>query len=511
MQKATPVKCSFFYVGLRLQNFLLKPSLHHIVFLFLGLCYLTFPNNNAAIDSWYYAACVKHGEELINSHHLLYNIIGKGWYSVLLMFNPACHALQALNSMNAIAGTACLFICFATLKQLGTEKNSAFLLTLIAGASYGFMRFTTDAETYILPLFLSLASTYYLAKGLTLRNSLISGLLACCAILVHELHIWWALAILVFLCRQKPFKWQLVLCYSLPFLLTPIAYLIAYQSLHHPSYTFYQFILGEYGKSNASLSLSLAGALLTIVNAIRSFVQIHGQFLHLFKHYGLYLVLPVVIAIAFALKGFIALKRIGIGIRSNSALSFSGLFLMAFLLHLMFAFLSSGNAEFMVMLPFLFILYAGSRYTQINLIALKLFFCALFIWNLTLGILPHSLLIIEKADTQTRFEKQHPSAVFLWANKPLVENVMTYQMGFSYHGTYIKPQLDLTHTIDSFLIAGKRVYTDMNNNRTRFSREALLRNWDATEIVNTYQLIPLDSFNTIYGKNYVLEIVKKPN
>lgn len=477
----------------------------------MGCCYLVFQNHNAAIDSWYYAACVKHGEELLNSHHLLYNVIGRGWYNLLTLFDPTCQAINALNAMNAIAGTACLFVLFAILKRMGTEITAAFILTLMAGACFGFIRFTTDAETYILPLLLSLASTYYLAKGLSNRHVLASAILAAFAILIHELHVWWGVAGFVFLCLTGPFNWRLIVCYTIPFLLVPAVYLLAYQSLGANEYSFTQFILGEYGKHNASIAISLPGLVLTIVNAIRSFVQLHGQIAFFFKHYAFYLIIPCAIVIGFGINFCIALRKNGIGVKHATPQPYSKLFLMAFVFHLLFAFLSSGNAEFMVMFPFLAMLYISTRYSHFNLKALKYLFCVIFIWNLTVGVIPHSLLNIERVDKQVEFQSKHTSSAFLWTNKPLVENVMTYQKGFNYHNHYIKPSPDAVNTIDSLLDKGQRIYTDMTDNKTGINRKTIMSTFDLKEILKPYQLLPVDSFNNIYGKNYISEIVKKAN
>ena len=37
-----------------------------------GLC-LLLPTSNSTPDAWYYAACVRHGHELLLPYHLLYN------------------------------------------------------------------------------------------------------------------------------------------------------------------------------------------------------------------------------------------------------------------------------------------------------------------------------------------------------------------------------------------------------------------------------------------------------
>src|SRR6185369_4699649 len=105
--------------------------------------------------------CVKYHQELLNSNHLLYNYFGTYWFYLLKSVNPNIEAIVALNLMNAFAATVCLFLLYACLLKLKNEKGTAFWLSLFCGVSFGFMRYATDAETYILPLMFSLTATYF--------------------------------------------------------------------------------------------------------------------------------------------------------------------------------------------------------------------------------------------------------------------------------------------------------------------------------------------------------------
>jgi hypothetical protein len=474
-------------------------------FLIPGLVYLLFPTQNANIDSWYYAACVKHNHELINSHHLLYNLIGRGWYVLLKFFNADLEAFQALNRMNAIAATLCLLIFYQILLLLGKERKSALWLSLLCGVSFGFMRYSTDAETYILPLLFSLVSTYFFLKESMKYNLLWSALFSVIAILIHQLHICWAFAMVLSLVFTKPFSLRSFLTFSIPLLLIPLVYYIAYLQ-SGTLFSFWQFIIGEYGKGNASLDVSIKSLGLTLINLVRSFIQVHGQIADLFLNY------PVLYSLIFI--GLLTLKvclfktgklKNSINRRAEKN-RFSSLFFLAFIIHLIFAFLSSGNAEFMVMLPFLLVLYLASKYSFSNFSVLALTIL-IFAWNMTTAIIPARILDLNRVDRQVEFTLRHPEAYFVWKHKPLVENIITYKKGFGNNSRFIRLNSGNIDLIDSLVKTKAAVYTDYCNPVTAFSREAFLT--ENGYLLGHFQLTEKNTWENIYGENHIYLISKK--
>jgi hypothetical protein len=258
----------------------LKFKIPYLCFLGLGILYLLLPTQNAYIDSWYYGACVKYKQHLIHSHHLLYNLAGSLWHQFLQFFNPGIEAIHSLNYLNALAATGSLFVLFHILLMLDLTPRQAQWLTLFCGVSFGFMRYATDAETYILPLFFSLASTYFFFRNRK-YDLLFSALFAALAILIHQLHLWWALAMFISLLIRRPFNTKQLFFFTLPFLLVPAIYYLAYLQQDDFS-SFTTFISGEYHKGNAGIDPSPKSLLLTFINFIRSFTQVHGQVADIF-------------------------------------------------------------------------------------------------------------------------------------------------------------------------------------------------------------------------------------
>lgn len=478
----------------------MKKNYEYIAFILLGTVFICIPNQNANIDSWYYAACVKHGFNLINSHHLLFNFWGSLFHKFLSFFSSKVTAIESLNLLNAISATLTLFVLNQLLKILGQNKEAALLLSLSAGVCFGFMRFATDAETYILPILFSLLATYYYFQA---KRSLFIGLSAffsVVAVCTHQLHIWWTLAIYIGVLLNKDYSKNNRIFYSLILFSGVIVYFLVYYFSSKNS-TFLNFILGEYNQGNAGIDLSLKALILTLINSFRTVFQVHG----LIYHFALKHLLGslIIIFLEIFIIGIIASKRkhLFIFIRQTENISSKYIFVIAIIFHLAFAFLSSGNAEFMAMLPILFVLYLGTSFKiQANKIAF-LIPLVIFIWNLNFGLIPSRFENTNHANTQTNFTQNHKKDYFIWSNKPLVENILTYQNGF--YETYNFTKID---SIPALLARDIKIFTDLKNEQTHFSREAILNNELKLKTLNEFNLIKVDSFMNLYGTNYIYQI-----
>lgn len=481
-----------------------KWNRYYIAFLTLGLVYLFLPTHNANIDSWYYAACVKHNTELWNSHHLLYNGFGRLWYLILQFFYPKIEAIAALNIMNSIAALVCLFVLKACLIKLNTEKQTAFWLTLLCGVSFGFMRFATDAETYILPLLFSLIATYYFINFTNWKQLILASFFSCLAILFHQLHIWWGLAFIISLLLQKPLNIKNILRFSSVFILVPIMYFFIFK-IAFSNITFLQFITGEYSKGNAGLEFSFKNILFTAINFFRSFMQIHGNILDFIPSDILFVLLLTIMVLLFY---YLILKLKPWKTVLKTTNPYKLLFVLAFTPHIIFAFLSSANAEFMVMLPLLFILYLGCSFQFTNLRFLKIIVFVLFIWNLGFGILPQRFLILNKMNQQVEITLNHPEAYFLWQNKPLVENIITYKKGFNLHHHYIDTRNEKFHlSVDSLIEANQSVFMDDLVNPLGRRADFYSDKYELN--LKNYELKVITSYKSFYGNNEIYLITKK--
>jgi hypothetical protein len=428
---------------------------------------------------------------------------------------PSIEAISALNAMNALAASFSLFFAYKIFKQLDASDLTASIFVFFCGASFGFFRFATDAETYILPILFSLISTHFFIKKSTPFNLFFSALFSVLAVLTHQLHIWWTLALLIYLIKNQSYTLQSKIIYSLTLCLIPLSYYLAY--LFSPfNGNFFEFILGEYNKGNASIDISFLSLKLSFINFIRTFIQIHGNILFIFKSYPIICTAVTLICIGIVSIALKSLKNTSqfngvskkLGFFPKLKPQFHSLFLLASVFHFVFAFLSSGNAEFMAMLPFVLCFLIASQYQMVKFNFNLLLALLLFVWNLSFGILSHSILDIKKVNNQVEFIVNHPNAIFISDNKNLIENQLTYQYGFMN-----RPNLNKTNITPSemneLLQKDFKIYTDVSLQKGPISRKELLTTNSLVEELKDFQLQKVDSFDNIYGKNFIRMILPK--
>ena len=155
----------------------------------------------------------------------------------------------------------------------------------------------------------------------------------------------------------------------------------------------------------------------------------------------------------------------------------------------------------MAMLPFLFVAYITVAYNfQCNKNAF-LIPVVIFIWNIYFGLIPLRFENINKISTQVNYTRTLKNDYFLWSNKPLIENKLTYETGF-----YKQYNFTTLDSINVLLKEGKIVYTDLSNTKTAFSRESMLNSDLKTRAIDRCALVKVDSFENLYGKNYIYKI-----
>ena len=190
-----------------------------LIIIFIGIVYVMFPSINNTNDSYMYASDVREGIDLFYPHHLLYNAFNYLWTQ---LFNINV-TLKFLCFSNSIFAVGCL-LCFRKilLKQLSQLDISYYIL--LVSSCWGFMRYATDSETYIIPLFFSLlASCYSLYK----KSFFITSLLAGIACLFHQIHFFWWLG-LGLLAFYESDRLKNILLYIGGALIVPITYILVY-------------------------------------------------------------------------------------------------------------------------------------------------------------------------------------------------------------------------------------------------------------------------------------------
>jgi hypothetical protein len=148
----------------------------------LALLYFAFPTRQYYWDGLSFSIDIEHAPDwraLFNVHHLLYDLIGYGEYSLA---GRVVRALYLLQWTDCAAGGLLVWLAYRLFRSLGAPSSNSAACAVILGAAATFWKFTTDVDSYIL------ANLFLVAAYLTTRRSLLAGaLLYVCAMTMHQL------------------------------------------------------------------------------------------------------------------------------------------------------------------------------------------------------------------------------------------------------------------------------------------------------------------------------------
>ncbi len=468
-------------------------SLFPLVF-FGGLYLLLFSTNNSC-DGLSYAADIRQGVDIFYPHHLLYNALG---YVIarLLFIN---HTLSLLCVMNALAAAGCLFLTRQILKTFLSEKISTACLWAL-GACWGFMRFATEAETYIIPLVFSLWGSLAWIRG---KNPFFVSLLAALACLFHQIHFFWWLGLGIGMIISSPKDKDIckgVLLYLLGSLIVPVVYLTVWMAVPQEASSFFHYVFHDYFYVDA-VGFSLKQALfLTPVNFVRTFFQVHGYIPSLLARYPFLAIGIIITLICFVLEIKVVTKKM----RSVKTVEvteisvpagFASMHLLIALLQLFFAFLSNGNAEFMVMIPFALLLFvAASRFsTRLSACGIMLAAIGMGAWNICLGLIPYHFMDIQPFSAIEKHIENHPTSVYF------VEDYATLYNRLRYYQPSLCNCLKKDFS-DMEKIDAEARYTDKIGNKGFVSRASVTQTLDKTPERENITVLRADTLYFDLGK-----------
>ncbi len=168
-----------------------------IIIILLGL-YLGFPSSLSTTDGWFSAASIKYRGEIFLPHHLLYNALG-----ILFCWLPSLAGFEVISSMKVMNALFAFLTLIKVWQILSfykiTEKQAAIIIGLV-GLSFSVIRFSTENETYIVPLFFALTASFNYLKYLDnreIKNLLHTSIWASVSILFHQIYIFWWLGLLL--------------------------------------------------------------------------------------------------------------------------------------------------------------------------------------------------------------------------------------------------------------------------------------------------------------------------
>ena len=484
---------------------------------FFFFLYFLFPTQNSTIDAYGYASYIKNGENLFLPHHLLYNAIGFIWVKFISIFLSVSSILGLLKVLNTLFAASSIWLMVCIFRKLGFDGIKAFVWASFVGSTWSVMRFATENETYLAPILFSLLGSYfflvYLDKN-KLRFLIVSGTFTAIACLVHQLHFWWWIALLVVLIGRDGLKKSFF--YFIPSFVVPFAYvlvLVFYQKNSLTVGSLIEFVLRDFHSGAATVSFGLKSILFAGISFIRTFVQIHGYIIYVVKAAPWILFAAVLMAMFLGVAVY-QLRKV--------SFSWSKLFspyifahLLGFVLHLLFAFLSHGNAEFMVVLPFLLAIPLSLLMKdEVHLILLITI--AMLVWNFFFGIYPlnrfeldGNKMVANHIIEQNKIGDEHYYILF---NKPAVENRVRY-----YSGAFPANVASATQDVQPNEIRGKIsnalehdkvVLTDCLFRSKTISRESLTKEMHS-DVFLGFTFTKVDSISTISGTYFLVELKKE--
>ncbi len=505
---------------------------------------LLLPTANPTLDAWYYAACVRWRHDLFMPHHLLYNLVGVGWVDLL----PAGTDVRAaLNALNALLYGGILLALRPVLRAAGAPVALVAPWLWVVGSCFGLLRFATENEAYLAPLLLSMLASGawvrwavrapdFLADGASDGASdgaagrlpdggaywwlALAGALAAGACLLHQLHVWWWLALGVGTWLGQPLRWRAALTYAAPALLVPLAYGWA---AHAAGFALTprgltDFVFHDYVITGNTPTPGLKALAITFINLGRTLGQVHGLLYGLLLRWPALAVVPVVVAgLLWRARGAWRGRRAATTAAQTRILRTHAL---AFGLHLAFAAVNDGNAEFMVMLPVLGAVLAVG-WGQWRPAALGWFGAALLLWNLVFGLLPNHLLRLNASAALAARVRATPTATWLLTDQHLTENLLTYQTGqFAWPNLRADPSVSVQRAggdarpfrrwLLTELAAGRPVYTDALSPPRPLDRARLTQPNRTAELLRGVQLARPDTLRTAFGVRIVGQLRLRP-
>lgn len=475
--------------------------------------YLFFPSGFSTTDSWYYAASIKHGGEIFHPHHLLYNALGLvfSW----LPSRAGFEIISCLKVMNAFFALLTLISIRHILYYFKLTDKQVVIITCLSGLSFSIVRYATENETYIVPLYFVLLASYNFIKFTTSgrnRYALYSGIWAAISVLFHQTYIFWWLGLLIGFLIEKRKKPALI--YILISLIAPAVYLIVILTLNSGSdwKGITGFIFGDL-RENVRLELTGKGVFLSIVNLIRSFIQVHGYILNMIK-FNMLLLIPGIISLIFVVLAFLKLPGIN---KINTSKRFAGIHILILVLQFIFAMVSSGNAEFMVMIPVLSFILVPFFVISYEKFLLRIL-VAMAIWNISYGLIP--LHYQSQAPEQFLCDAalSDKGIVIIASDDQLIKSMLYYQTGNNnINAIYKSPAVleikgkdagILESVIDSTLNIGKEVYTNCLDEAT-ISRSSIMEGTKNKDFFRRYETTLSKSWKLITGTRSIYKVERK--
>jgi len=425
------------------------------------LLYLSSPSQNPTADAYDYAAGLKWGFDLFEAHHLLHQLPVWFIYKALQATGYQVDALELSTALSSLylGGLLLTVAQILKIKQVGSFQIIGILLIL--GLSASIMRFSTINEVYILPIAMSSLGILYFEKynlSKSLGQGIVAVLALTIAILVHQIQIWWWLAIALACLYGKDWK-MLALFFGSTFLIVLAYHLVAIYYYDIPNSFFSSWLLftDVYQKPGGTSALSLTSGhfLLTAISFIRTWITIPVS-----EYFAVFL-WPIVIfgSIVVGYGVFIGLKSLKF--RPKFVFSWE---LGTILMLLVFSLFSMGNIEFLVGLPVLVMFYC-TKFSFPNS-SLYWIACGLAIANLPAQLFYHHNENFSSTEEFYSYSIVEPRPALL-IRKPEMDAYSLYETGKVADWAIYPSSVKIC---DSVARLNRCFYTDINPQKNTSSR-----------------------------------------
>lgn len=398
----------------------------YLIIIIFGLLYLSFLSNNPSGDSFANTYLSQTTPSYFSAHHLLYSFFG---YIVLSVFPSTWSSLAILQVVNAMFSVFTLLLIRRIVKrQNPNEKYIAYSIVFCA-STFSFLRFATDNECYIIPLFFTMLGIYYLQSFLRENNMqrLVKMALALVVgTLFHQIVVITMLSIFVFLCFNKNKKY--VITYTLLSLIVPLTYWIISITQNHTFslIALFHFITHDYYYGYAESPIIKQVVILGFVSFVRTFIQVHGYMFNIIKQMPILSISIIVICLFFFIMG---IRHLLISKKQELTLFHQRRFIriiwVTFIANLCFALLSNGNSEFMVLLPFLLTIIGVYYYKDNSFMAYLGY--GFLLWNITFALIPYNQKNLNTNTSLVTYIHNNPNNIYLLKDLPPIENEYIYR------------------------------------------------------------------------------------
>lgn len=474
----------------------MKKNFLEFFFVIFFLCFLLFfRSHNIGIDGYYFLAKYLYSDNQFEPHHLLHHAIYHALINFFQFFVKnfsVDFVFQLLNSLFFVAS----LVIVQKIRKLIFKEEDYFWILVLAFSGAG-LRYATEVEVYIFPLFLNLLGIYFFYLFIEKQSNLnfiLGSFFVCFAVLNHQVQwIGW-LVISYYIFFYWKVSWNYFGYHLMISLIVPIIY---WWVSYSQGLGFWEYAFMDYQNGSAELSFGWKNIALTIINLPRTLIYFNESFFVINQN-PVFILITIILLCIFVFSIFIFIRYLML-IKYNFN---QKLFLHLMVAYAIFAMISHGNYEFMVGIPFFLVIILPNF--KINSLRFKIIFIlSILTWNLIFLLIPFRFGDFYGKETLKKIYDEKSEVYFLIKESYWFRNFIYYHTGIEKPHRIIM-QLE-PEKMNRLLEKGIVIYTDYGNLENP-NRRNFMKNYDFPK---NYKLIKKEKFLTYFGEKYLYQIEHK--